>query len=323
MTLNKLILVGDIGGTNARFAIADAHTLEISHTGIRRTADFAGMREAIASYLEQEAAGHTPTHAAIAVASPVGNDAIKLTNNHWQFSVRELQSQLNLTELRLLNDFTAQALAIPHLQPDDFTRIGPDATPRDNEAIGVLGPGTGLGVSGLIPNGRGGWSALSGEGGHAGIVPETEEEIQIIRYAWQEFGRTSIERLICGSGIAFLYRALCHVRKHSPQPYTEQDITRLALSGECALCRDSIMQFCAFLGGFAGDLALVLGAHGGIYIAGGVVPRFGSLFDASPFRLRFENKGRFTQFNAAIPTYVVAPTDNPALLGAASVFQEH
>lgn len=321
MAQAKVILVGDIGGTNARFAIADAHSLQMQHIGYRRTADFAGIYEAIQSYLAEEAKHIAPTHAALAVACPVGDDYIKLTNNHWQFSARELKQQLGLRELRMLNDFTVQALAIPHLEAEDFTLIGPEVAARKDAAIGVLGPGTGLGVSGLVPTGSGQWAALSGEGGHIGIVPETDMEIDILRYAWQEFGRTSIERLICGSGIAFLYRALCHIRRVEAETYTQEQIVALALSGECAMCRETIMQFCAFLGGVAGDLALLLGARGGIYIAGGVVPRFGSLFEASPFRERFEHKGRFRNYNAAIPTYVVAPHDNPALLGAASVFQ--
>lgn len=319
---DKVILVGDIGGTNARFAIADAQTLHMRHTGHRRTADFAGLREAIESYLASEANGLRPTHAAIAVACPVGDDCIKLTNNHWQFSVSELQSQLRLDELRMLNDFTVQALAIPHLDAGDFTRIGPDVPARENEAIGVLGPGTGLGVSGLVPNGSGGWVPLAGEGGHAGIVAENEEEFALLRFAWAEFGRTSLERILCGSGIAFLYRAMCHVRGAKAEAYTQEQVVEKALNGACELCRDTLMQFCAFLGNYAGDLALILGARGGIYIAGGVVPRFGPLFEASPFRARFENKGRFTAYNSAIPTFVVAPHDNPALLGAASVFQE-
>ncbi|MCH2548310.1 MAG: glucokinase [Alphaproteobacteria bacterium] len=322
MTRHNVILVGDIGGTNARFAIADPITLDLHHTGYRRTADFATLCDALQSYLAQEASGLIPTHAAIAVASPVGEDKIKLTNNHWQFSVAALKQQLALAELRMLNDFTVQALAIPHLQSQDFTRIGPDVPARPLEAIGVLGPGTGLGVSGLIPNGCGGYAPISGEGGHSGIVAETEQEIEILRFLWKEFGRSSIERIICGSGIVVLYRALCHIRSVTSNDYAPEDITRLALAGECGICHDAIMQFCAFLGGFAGDLALTLGARGGIYIAGGVVPRFGDMFAQSPFRARFENKGRFQQYLAAIPTYVVAPHDNPALLGAASIFQE-
>lgn len=321
-TMVKTILVGDVGGTNARFAIADATTLHMQHTGYRRTADFAGIREAIDSYLADEAKGISPTHAALAVACPVGDDAIKLTNNHWRFSARELQSQLGLQELRMLNDFTVQALAIPHLNAADFTRIGPNVPAREREAIGVLGPGTGLGVSGLIPQSSGGWAPLSGEGGHVGIAPENDDEMAILRFAWKTFGRTSLERIICGAGLAFLYLAMCDLRGETPQDYAPEDITRLALSGESALCHQTVMQFCAFLGSAAGDLALTLGARGGIYIAGGVVPRFGSLFAESPFRTRFENKGRFSAYTTAIPTYVVAPHDNPALLGAASIFQQ-
>lgn len=320
MTQETVILVGDIGGTNARFAIADAATLDMQHTGYRRTADFPNIREAIASYLADEASGIRPTHAAIAVACPVGDDRIKLTNNHWDFSASQLQQDLGLAELRMLNDFTVQALAIPHLDAEDFTLIGPHVQARDNAPIAVLGPGTGLGVSGLVPDEQGRWVPLSGEGGHVGIVPESELEMDILRYAWQEFGRVSIERLICGSGIAFLYRALSHIRGIQTEPLTQEQVVAKALNGDCEMCRETLMQFAAFLGGYAGDLALILGARGGVYIAGGIIPRFGSLFEASPFRERFEHKGRFRSYNTAIPTYVVAPHDNPALIGAASVF---
>lgn len=321
MSQASTILVGDIGGTNARFAIADAQTLELHHTGHRRAADFAGLREAIESYLAEDAKGIRPTHAAIAVASPVGDDRIKLTNNNWQFSVSELQQQLGLQELRMLNDFTVQALAVPHLDAEDFTRVGPDVQGREGAAMAVLGPGTGLGVSGLVADGKGGYVPLSGEGGHVGISPITDEEFAILRYAQEQFGRVSIERLICGSGIAFLYRAICHVRGETAWPHDEAKIVEEALQGDVT-CIDTINQFCALLGSFAGDMALILGARGGVYIAGGVVPRFGKLFAQSPFRERFEYKGRFSAFNAAIPTYVVNPHENPALLGAASVFQQ-
>ncbi|MBM3618257.1 MAG: glucokinase [Alphaproteobacteria bacterium] len=317
MTTSNLVLVGDIGGTNARFALADAQTLAITQTGYRRTADFAGIEEAIRSYLAEEGANAAPTQASIAVACPVGDDAIRLTNNHWRFSQAELKRNLGLGELHVINDFTAQALAVPHVPASHITQVG-SGKAISGAPIGVLGPGTGLGVSGLIPAGNG-WTPLSGEGGHVGIVAENEQEFDILRFAWKEFGRTSLERLICGSGIVFLYRAMAHIRLMDAEPLEAADVVSRALEGD-ALCRDTLNQFCAFLGGFAGDVALILGARGGVYIAGGIIPRFMDFFAGSPFRERFENKGRFRDYTTSIPTFVITPDENPALVGAASVF---
>lgn len=316
------LLVGDIGGTNARFALVDNQTGELRSIGYRKTADFEGILPAIEDYLSHEGDHARPTAASIAVACPTYRDDFTFTNNHWRFSKRELKQAMRLDALHIINDFTAQALAIPHLDAEDIRPIGPDPQPASKAAIGVLGPGTGLGVSGLIPDGLGNWSALSGEGGHAGIAPETELEMEILRLAWKEFGRTSAERLLCGNGIAFLYHALAAIRGQQDEDLSEVEVTTRAISGNCDLCRETIHQFCALLGGFAGDLALVLGARGGIYIAGGIVPRFGSLLESSPFRARFEGKGRFAEYNNAIPTYLVVPDENPALLGAASVFKQ-
>lgn len=317
--MSQSILVGDIGGTNARFALADAHTLEIRQTGYRQTAHFPGIEEAIRSYLAEEGAGAVPHLASIAVACPVGDDQIRLTNNHWQFSKSALQAALGLERLQVINDFTAQALAIPHIPPRFITQVGPLVTPLNDSPIAVLGPGTGLGVSGLIPS-PGGWIPLSGEGGHVGIVAESEQECDILRFAWQEFGRTSLERLVCGAGIAFLYRALSHIQNVTTSPADPAEVVRRALSGECPVAVATLNQFCALLGGFAGDVALILGARGGVYIAGGIIPRFMEFFLQSPFRERFENKGRFRDYTTSIPTYVVTPDENPALVGAASVF---
>lgn len=320
MGSGKVILVGDIGGTNARFALVKYGGLVPQNTGYRLTADYPSIREAIENYLSKEGKGCKPTHACIAVACPSHADTIRFTNNQWQFSAQELKAALGLEELRIINDFTAQALAIPYLQEEDFTLIGKAQAVESQEPIAVIGPGTGLGVSGLVPNGHGKWIALSGEGGHVSVAPENDKEIAILRYAQQEYGRVSLERLLCGSGIVLLYRAICSIRGQKPENYTAVDVTHNALNGNCALCRETVMQFCALLGGFAGDMALILGAHGGVYIAGGIVPRFGSLIEASAFRERFENKGRFSSYNAAIPTYIVTPDESPALLGAASVF---
>lgn len=316
------VLVGDVGGTNARFALADPKTLTLHHAATRATADFAGLAEAAQDYLQVETDNASPKQAAIAVASPVTGDDIAFTNNPWRFSTRQLQVDLQLDVLHIINDFTAQALAIPHLPATAIRPIGPDAPAKPNSPIAVLGPGTGLGVSGLLPDSQGRWVAIAGEGGHVSVAPETEQEVEILRLAWQQFGRTSAERLICGDGLVFLHEAVASIHGKVIEPLSSADITARALDGSCPLCRDTVFQFCALLGGLAGDLALTLGAHGGVFIAGGIAPRLGSLLDESPFRARFEHKGRFQQYNAIIPTWLVSTRDlEPALLGAASLFR--
>lgn len=322
MSQTDYVLVGDVGGTNARFGLADPETCVVTHQSVRQTAAFANIDEAIRDYLATDAAGFKPRRAAIAVACPVGSDQIRLTNNHWQFSTSALRDSLGWSDLKMLNDFTAQALAIPHLPASDISRVGPDVAVASPAPIAVLGPGTGLGVSGLIPNGHGGWVALSGEGGHVGVVVENEQEVEIMRLAWKAFGRTSLERLVCGSGLVFLYNALAQIRGEQADTQDVSEIVRRGLSGESPLAIETLNQFCAFLGCFAGDVALILGARGGVYIAGGVIPRFGDFFAASPFRARFENKGRFNDYTSAIPTFVIAPHENPALIGAASAFNQ-
>lgn len=316
--MRESILVGDIGGTNARFALANPETLEITHTGHRQTRDFSGIEEALRDYLAKDAGNITPKYASIAVACPVDSDEIRFTNNHWRFSKSALKSQLRFQDLRIINDFTAQALAVPHIPSRFIRQIGLDTAVLEGAPIAVLGPGTGLGVSGLIPSGKG-WVPLSGEGGHVGVVVENEQEIAILRIAWREFGRTSLERFLCGTGIVFLYKAMAEICGTVSENYQAADVVNKALEGE-TLCSAVLNQFCAFLGGFAGDIALALGAKGGVYIAGGIVPRFADFFTKSPFRERFENKGRFRDYTTTIPTFLISPDENPALIGAASVF---
>lgn len=318
--LHSCILVGDIGGTNARFGLVRNGELKPYIIGYRRAANFETLEAAIRDFLAEEGKKATPERASIAVACPVNDDFINLTNNHWQFSAKAMAESLGLKELRMLNDFTAQALAVPHLQEDELSIIGPALPPSEKpQPIAVLGPGTGLGVSGLVPAGAG-WTALSGEGGHMSIAPENELEIEILRYALKEYDRVSVERFLCGSGLAFLYRALSAVRGIQTESLHEAEIVSLALTGNSDIARETVHQFCAFLGHFAGDVALLLGARAGVYIGGGIVPRFGALFGASPFRERFERKGRFRAYNSTIPTFLISPHDDPALIGAASVF---
>ena len=319
----SVYLVSDVGGTNARFALVDPTTGALQHIGYRKTADFPTVTAAIQDYLKGEAEGAKPTDACIAVACPAEQDEIRFTNNQWRFSQLALKTELGLKSLRIINDFAALARAVPYLKEDDIRPIGNVLDGAKDAAIAVLGPGTGLGVSGLVPNGLGGWSAVSGEGGHVSLAPESDIEIEILRRAWKSFGRTSAERILCGSGLAFLYHTLAEIHGQPAETISEVEVTSRALSGNDALARETIHQFCALLGSFAGDLALTLGARGGVFIGGGIVPRFGSLLESSPFRERFEYKGRFNGYNAAIPTFLMVPDENPALLGVASIFTQN
>lgn len=311
-------LLGDIGGTNARFALITAPGAPISHISTLACADYAGPLEAIQAWRARTAAP-APRNGAIGIANPVTGDALRLTNNPWAFSVEALRRALSLDRLIFVNDFTALALSLPHLNESERRQVGSGAC-IPGSSIGVIGPGTGLGVSGLIPS-TGGYVPLGGEGGHVSIAPYTDEEFALIALLTREHGRVSAERLLSGPGLITLYRGLAKVRDLPAQDLDSAAITNAALAGNDALCAATLACFCALLGSCAGDLALTLGARGGIFIGGGIVPRLGAYFDQSDFRVRFEMKGRFAGYMAQIPSYVITAS-NPALIGAAVALEQ-
>lgn len=321
-TLNpkNTVLVGDIGGTNARFALVEKGSTSFVHPSHRRVEHFTTLHNTIVDYLDNECGGMRPAYGVLAVACPAHGDHINFTNNHWDFSIKALQTSLGMHELSILNDLSAVAMATPYLKHDDIRFIGPHTPPEPRTTIAIVGVGTGVGVSGLVPHISHGWSALAGEGGHVGFSPSTEKELAILKFATQAFGRVSVERLLCGKGLSLIYHALCDIAGDAPKYISEEEIVTNALADSCLHARETVLQFCAMLGSFAGDLALTLGARGGVYIAGGVVSRFESLLHESLFRSRFEDKGRFKGYNTAIPTYLMLPHKNPALLGAASLY---
>ncbi|MDQ7989513.1 MAG: glucokinase [Candidatus Dactylopiibacterium sp.] len=310
-------LLGDIGGTNARFALVREAGAPVSDIRQLAAADFAGPFEAVQAYLAGLDVA-SPRRAAIGIANPITGDWLQMTNHSWAFSIEALRQQLGLDRLRFLNDFTALALALPHLAADEREQVGGGA-PAHDCAIGVIGPGTGLGVSSLAPD-DGQWIPLPGEGGHVTLAAQTDEEMAVVRVFARAFGHVSAERVLSGPGLVALHQALAEVRGITAAPLEAAEITRAALAGSDALCLATLQTFCALLGGTAGNLALTLGARGGIYIGGGIVPRLGSFFAASPFRERFEAKGRFRGYLAAIPTYVIQAAA-PALTGAAAALQ--
>ncbi|GAB3369278.1 glucokinase [Massilia agri] len=311
-------LLADIGGTNARFALETGKGT-ITAMLTLPCADYPRFEDAVHAYLAHFDA--QVEHAVIAIANPVDGDAIRMTNHHWAFSIAGARAELKLETLLVVNDFTALAMALPVLAASDLVQVG-GGVARAGSAIGLVGAGTGLGVSGLVPsNGR--WVPLHSEGGHVAFSPLDEREVDVLRYCWRRFDHVSAERFVSGPGIALIREALAASRGADPAPgLSPADIVTRALSGADALSREAVDCFCGMLGTVAANLAVTLGAQGGIYIGGGVVPKLGPYFADSPFRARFEKKGRFSAFTARIPTWVIT-APYPALSGASAILSDH
>lgn len=312
-------LLADIGGTNARFAL-EPEPGRFEAIEVLSCQQHASLADAVRAYLAlpQVAARHQGIrHAAIAIANPVTGDQVRMTNHHWAFSIDALRRECGFDTLVVVNDFSALARSLPHLG-EHKRQVGGGA-PVADAPLGLLGAGTGLGVSGLIPSGAG-WTALRSEGGHVSFSPVNELEVAILQYAWREFEHVSSERLLSGAGVELIYRALSD-RAGRADSLAAPEISRRALARECALCDEVLEAFCGMLGTAAGNLAITLGAQGGVYIGGGIVPRLGERFMASSFRRRFEQKGRFSAYLAQVPTYVIT-AEYPAFLGVSAILSE-
>ncbi|MDN0085674.1 glucokinase [Crenobacter sp. SG2305] len=310
-------LLADIGGTNARFALetAPGQWEQVTTVSCR---DFPSLELAIRAYYAKAGVAHV-AYAAIGIANPVVGDWVQMTNHHWAFSIEATRLALGLERLIVINDFTALALALPHLPERELIKVG-GAEPWVGSPLALLGPGTGLGMSGLVPTGNGngnGYVPLSGEGGHASFAPFDEREMAIWRYACTKYSHVSTERLLSGPGLELIYEALQYQAGETGDSLSAADITDRGLSGDCPRCRETLDVFCAILGTAASNLALMLGARGGVYIGGGIVPRLGDYFAHSPFRTRFEDKGRFSGYLAGIPVYVIT-TAYPAMYGVSA-----
>jgi len=314
-SLTALRLIGDIGGTNARFAIAQAGKYrQLRHV---ENEHYPSLHAAMADYLKAvPEADREDLAGALAIAGPVLGDRISLTNKSWSFSIEELKQSLRLTRLVVVNDFAANAYAIPHLTPQQKFAVGP-AIAAAHGNIGVVGPGTGLGMSSLISHGDG-WTLVAGEGGHATLAASTEEEFAIIQLLRRRWNHVSAERVLSGAGLVNLYEALCALRGIEPLMLQPADVTRRAMDKSDEICVRAFAHFCEFLGSVAGDLALTISAIGGIYIAGGILPRFKEAFAASAFRQRFESKGRFASMLAKMPTWLILE-ESPGLVGLANM----
>ncbi len=311
-------LIADIGATHARFAL-ETSVGHFEHVQVLPCADYAGIVPLIKSYLSNVPSVKIQ-HAAFAIANPVDGDAVQMTNRDWRFSIESVRREFGLYTLLIVNDFTALAMALPQLRADDTLQIGGEV-PVAKSVIGVLGPGTGLGVSGLIPTADG-FVTLGSEGGHVNFAPCDEREYEVLRFAWKEWQHVSAERLISGPGIELIYRALAQLRGQPDAALASRDIVEKAVRDRDTLCTEVIDVFCGMLGSFAANLAVTLGALGGIYIGGGIVPRILPLFTESQFRQRFEAKGRFSQYLRQIPVYVIT-TPVPAFYGVSAILSEH
>ena len=309
------LLIGDIGGTNARFALADPDSPGFSDVLELKCADFPTADDAISHYLEATKAG-TPDAICLAAAGPVVDEHVRVTNNHWDISAAETRADFSVEAVRLLNDFTAIAYSIPFLSVDDSINIGPHdqrLLPLERFTIGILGPGTGLGVAGLVRDG-GAPVPITGEGGHAGFAPETALQAEIRNVLSERYERVSAERLVAGAGLENIYRSLLTIRGEPSAALRASQIFDARESDEVAA--EAIDVFFEILGQVAGDLALALGAWDGVYIAGGIAKRYPELLKISRFRSAFENKGRHRHIMERIPTRLITHSQ-PGLLGAA------
>ncbi|GLX80283.1 glucokinase [Thalassotalea insulae] len=312
-------LVADIGGTNIRlgYFVQDNVAANIK---VYQCADYASLSDVVKTYIsEMELTGKT-INACLAIACPVENDLISMTNLPWEFSQSALKQELQLNKLVLINDYTAIAHAIPHLTDEQKVKIG-GGTAVEGKPISICGPGTGLGVANALAIGDQ-WHALGGEGGHVDFAPVDQLESEILAFLFTKYEHVSYEQLLSGLGLEQIYQALNHINNAQQPPLSAKEISSKALTNDCPLCQQTLTQFCRILGSFAGNLALTLASFGGVYIAGGIVPRFIEFLAQSEFRSRFESKGRFEDFNQNIPTYVIIESQ-PGILGASAYLRQY
>lgn len=314
----KLALVGDIGGTNARFALWENDQLRAVR--VLATADFACPEDAIKLYLQGL---DLPLGAigavCLSVAGPVSGDEFRFTNNHWRLSRSAFCQTLQVDNLLLINDFSAMALGMTRLQPGDVRQVCAGLAEPLRPAV-VIGPGTGLGVGTLLSLGEAQWMALPGEGGHVDLPMSNPREVLLWQHIYNEIGHVSAESVLSGSGLPRLYRAICAVDGHAPVLDSDRAITAAALAGD-PIALQVLEQFSCWLGRVAGNNVLTLGARGGVYIVGGVVPRFADFFMASGFARSFADKGCMSDYLTGIPVWLVT-APYPGLMGAGVALQQ-
>jgi glucokinase len=311
-------LLADIGGTNIRFALVPEGDSEPQQVVNMLCADFRGLEEAARHYL-REAGVASVAEAAFDVATAVTGDFIKLTNSPWAFSIEQTRRALGLQRLIVINDFTALALSLPYIQPSALRKIGGGAG-VSAAPFALIGAGTGLGVSALIASDSR-WIPIQGEGGHTAFSPMDEREDGVLALLRERYGHVSTERVCSGPGLVNLYESLCALDHVAVKALKPEQVAEAGLSASDPQCAEALQMFCAILGTAAANLVITLGARGGLYIGGGIVPRLGDYFIHSPFRARFEHKGRFSKYLAEVPAWVIL-AENPALLGLAGALND-
>lgn len=304
------MFVADVGGTNIRLALVENGSL--THITKYLCKQFDTITDAITHFAHEAGVGSFE-YGCIAIACPVNNDLVKMTNHTWAFSKTALKKELKLARLLVINDFSAVAHSLPTLTKEQVIQIGP-GTPLEQGNIAVFGPGTGLGVEHLTWTERG-WQTLDGEGGHVDFAPNDENDLIVWRYIKAKLGRVSAEELLSGRGLVNIYKAL--VKHDGIEPVFDDpaDITKHALANTEPACEKAVQQFCRVMGSFAGNLALNLCTTGGVFIGGGIASRLGEFFANSDFRQKFEDKGNFAGYVKNIPTYLINEPDH-GLLGA-------
>lgn len=315
--MGERILLADVGGTNARFALLDDGVIgAITHF---KTADFPSSVDAVAAFLSRHEAGGPAAAAVLDVAGPIENNRCALTNSHWVIDGAELKSRFKLRSAKLLNDFEAVGWALPALQAADVFPLGGTQAVAGAPML-VVGPGTGFGAACYLPN-DGRPAVAVTEAGHATLPATTEREAQILARMRERFGHVSIERgALSGMGIENMYRAIAALDGAAVPQRDAAAITQAALAGDCATSSATIDMFCTWLGAVAGNLALTFCARGGVYIAGGIPPRFPERLARSAFRKQFESKGRYEAYLRPIPTFLVTRPDI-SFLGLRSFFE--
>jgi glucokinase len=313
VTISYPWLLADIGGTNVRFCLQQA-TGQQTDERILHCIDYPHINDAISAYLDSVHPIEKPIAAALAVAAPPDDVYIKFVNQPWAFYVRDVQETFRFQVIKIINDFTAVALSIPRLENQWKIQIG-DGTPKLGKPISVLGAGTGLGVSTLVPAHNPPFIILTNnEGGHFTLPPMTDRESDVLGVLRQHFNHVSAERVLSGAGLVNIYQAICtldHIPHHDWSP---SDITRAGLEATDIHATETLDLFCAFLGTAASNLCITVGAYGGVYLAGGIIPKLGDFFHQSRFRKRFETKGRFSHYLESTPTYLITHP-LPAMVG--------
>ena len=308
--MKDIALVADIGGTNARFALSHNDVLEPKSVQVLACNDYDNLDAAITAYLK--ARDVSVDEACLALACPINED-ISMTNNHWAFNCKAMQKTLGLESFKVINDFTAQALALPALKDEELIQIGGGESLEHATRL-IIGPGTGLGVAGLKEVGEH-WLPLPGEGGHAAMSAVSDLDIAVLNELRKHDDFIYWESILCGSGLETLYRAHSALAGEN-NSLKDFEVTRQALAGE-KVAEQTLLHFCELLGRAASNAALTLGARGGVYIAGGIIPRFPEFFAESKFREAFETNVKMVDYLKQIPTYLVV-AGNPGLVGASA-----